>query len=60
MNSIFAQRIPHLNESIRTNVAAALQEDVGSGDITALLIPESQQAQATIITREDCLFCGKD
>lgn len=60
MNSIFAQRIPHLNESIRTNVAAALQEDVGSGDITALLIPESQQAQATIITREDCVFCGKD
>lgn len=60
MNPIFAQRIPHLAESIRNNVTAALQEDVRSGDITALLIPAEQQAKATIITREDCIFCGKD
>jgi len=60
MNSIFAQCLPHLTQSISLNVTAALHEDIGSGDITALLIPEQQQAQATVITREDCVFCGKD
>lgn len=60
MNPSFAQRIHNLNQSIRDNVTAALHEDIGSGDITALLIPDGQQAKATIITREDCVFCGKD
>ncbi|GGY62973.1 nicotinate-nucleotide diphosphorylase (carboxylating) [Cellvibrio zantedeschiae] len=60
MNPIFAQRIPHLNESIRENVKAALHEDIGSGDITAQLIPADQLAKASVITREDCVFCGKD
>lgn len=60
MKPTFAQRIPHLTQSIKMNVAAALHEDIGSGDITALLIPAHQQAKATIITREDCIFCGKD
>lgn len=60
MNPIFAQRIPHLAKSIIDNVTAALAEDIGSGDITALLIPAEQQAKATVITREDCVFCGKD
>ena len=60
MNSIFAQRLPHLTQSISLNVTAALHEDIGSGDITALLIPAQQQAEARVITREDCVFCGKD
>jgi nicotinate-nucleotide pyrophosphorylase (carboxylating) len=60
MNPIFAQRIPHLTQSIIDNVTAALAEDIGSGDITALLIPAEQQAKATVITRENCVFCGKD
>jgi nicotinate-nucleotide pyrophosphorylase (carboxylating) len=60
MNPIFAQRIPNLAQSIIENVQAALKEDIGSGDITAQLIPIDQQAHATIITREDCVFCGKD
>jgi nicotinate-nucleotide pyrophosphorylase (carboxylating) len=60
MNPIFAQRIPDLQLSIRNNVTAALQEDLGSGDITAQLIPAEQQAHARVITREDCVFCGKD
>ncbi len=60
MNPLFAQRIPHLARRIRENVSAALAEDIGSGDITAQLIPADQQAKATIITREDCVFCGKD
>ena len=60
MNPNFAQRLPHLSQSIQANVTAALQEDVGTGDITALLIPELEQAEAIVITRENCVFCGRD
>ncbi|MGI1669119.1 MAG: carboxylating nicotinate-nucleotide diphosphorylase [Neptuniibacter sp.] len=41
-------------------VKQALQEDVGSGDITAQLIPESQQATARVISRQDAVICGID
>lgn len=37
----------------------ALAEDIGEGDITAQLIPSDQQASAKVITREDCIFCGR-
>jgi len=45
-------------------VTQALNEDLNfqsaiEGDITAQLIPEAQQAAAFVITREDCVFCGK-
>ncbi|PCI18501.1 MAG: nicotinate-nucleotide diphosphorylase (carboxylating) [Piscirickettsiaceae bacterium] len=36
-----------------------LAEDVGSGDLTALVIPETKQATATLITRENSLICGQ-
>ncbi|WP_049723975.1 carboxylating nicotinate-nucleotide diphosphorylase [Gilvimarinus polysaccharolyticus] len=56
----YADNIPQLHGDIIKNVAAALEEDIGSGDITALLIPAEQTATAHVITREDCTFCGKD
>lgn len=37
-----------------------LAEDVGSGDVTARIIPESAWAQARVITREDMVLCGRD
>lgn len=40
-------------------VRDALAEDLGSGDITAELIDANTQAEATIITREKMVFCGK-
>lgn len=45
-------------------VTQALNEDLNfqsaaDGDITAQLIPAEQQAHAYVITREDCIFCGK-
>lgn len=49
---------PTLQNDIVRAVSIALEEDIGSGDITAQLIPEGQQATATIITREDCVVCG--
>ncbi|MFZ1642259.1 MAG: carboxylating nicotinate-nucleotide diphosphorylase [Candidatus Contendobacter sp.] len=39
-------------------VALALAEDVGGGDLTAALIPESAQAEATVVSREDAVLCG--
>jgi nicotinate-nucleotide pyrophosphorylase (carboxylating) len=43
---------------IHNDVARALAEDLGSGDITALLIPPSSQARATVISREQAVVCG--
>jgi nicotinate-nucleotide pyrophosphorylase (carboxylating) len=60
MNPLFAKPIPHLGASIVTQVTAALNEDIGSGDITAQLIPANQQVSASVITREACIFCGRD
>ena len=41
-------------------VKNALREDIGSGDITAQLIHESQQATARIISRQEAVICGID
>ncbi len=36
-----------------------LTEDIGTGDITAAIIPESTMANATVITREKAVLCGQ-
>ncbi|MDX1677961.1 carboxylating nicotinate-nucleotide diphosphorylase [Arsukibacterium sp.] len=53
----------YLVPEMKRSVQAALAEDLGfqpltAGDITASLIPASQQAIATIISREACVVCG--
>ena len=40
-------------------VSAYLEEDIGSGDITANIIPETVQAEAVVITREAMVLCGQ-
>ncbi len=40
-------------------VQRALAEDVGSGDVTARLLPADQIATARVITREDAVICGR-
>lgn len=47
-----------LERAIEANVSAALAEDLGSGDLTALLIPADRRAVATLVTREDAILCG--
>ncbi|MGH8752016.1 MAG: nicotinate-nucleotide diphosphorylase, partial [Burkholderiales bacterium] len=47
-----------LTSAIRENVKAALKEDMGSGDLTARLIPARARAKASIITRETAVLCG--
>jgi len=39
-------------------VAAALAEDIGSGDLTAALIPAERAGRAGVITREPAIICG--
>ncbi|HQQ63140.1 MAG TPA: carboxylating nicotinate-nucleotide diphosphorylase [Pseudomonadales bacterium] len=52
-------RIQHLQRDIVQQVISALAEDIGTGDITAQLIPASQYGQARVITRENAVMCGK-
>ena len=47
-----------LSEEIVENVRAALAEDVGTGDITAQLLPADAIATAQVITREKGILCG--
>jgi nicotinate-nucleotide pyrophosphorylase (carboxylating) len=47
-----------LRTAITANVAAALAEDVGTGDISAALIAPQTRARARVITRESGVFCG--
>jgi len=49
---------PSLDEEIERNVSAALAEDIGSGDLTASLIPAGKRGSATIISRENAVLCG--
>ena len=53
------QVTPSLPAAITAAVRAALHEDIGSGDLTAALVPEAQQALATVITREAAVLCGQ-
>lgn len=51
--------LAELSGEIQANVRAALAEDVGSGDITAQLIPAERNASARIITRENATVAGR-
>ena len=44
---------------VQLNVRAALAEDVGSGDITAALIPPEVRATGRVISREYGVLCGQ-
>ena len=48
-----------MRQAIIENVSASLREDIGSGDITAALIPAEHQARATVISRETAVIAGR-
>ena len=48
-----------LPKDLGEQVAAALREDIGSGDVTARLVPGTQVARGRVITREDAVLCGQ-
>ncbi|BAL25253.1 carboxylating nicotinate-nucleotide diphosphorylase [Azoarcus sp. KH32C] len=47
-----------LRIEIQRNVASSLAEDVGTGDLTARLIPAETDARGRVITREEAVICG--
>lgn len=48
----------NLQQHIIEDVKLALQEDIGSGDISALLIDENEQLTTRLLVREDAVLCG--
>ncbi len=58
MKPVFDYSDATLRELARTDVSRALQEDVGSGDLTAGLIAPARQAHARILAREAAVICG--
>ncbi len=61
---LFTQHYPRgsqaFHDLVNQQVAAALAEDIGPGDLTASLLPAKQQKQAVLITREHAILCGTD
>jgi nicotinate-nucleotide pyrophosphorylase (carboxylating) len=52
--------IPLMNSLQKTiDITPYLAEDIGTGDITAAIIPEATYAEAEVITREDMVLCGQ-
>ncbi|WP_374512316.1 carboxylating nicotinate-nucleotide diphosphorylase [Niveibacterium sp.] len=49
-----------LRAEILRNVAASLAEDIGTGDLTARLIPADRNARGRVITREAAVLCGTE
>lgn len=58
MANTFLKDESALERAIEENVRAALEEDIGTGDLTASLIPEIAHAEATVISREPAILCG--
>ncbi|HJV82711.1 carboxylating nicotinate-nucleotide diphosphorylase [Noviherbaspirillum sp.] len=44
--------------AFESNIQAALMEDVGTGDVTGKLVPESEWVKARVVVRESAVLCG--
>jgi nicotinate-nucleotide pyrophosphorylase (carboxylating) len=51
--------VPELPADIAKQVEAALREDLGSGDVTAGLVPAAQRVRGSVVTREPAVLCGR-
>lgn len=60
---LFTQKFPRNSQQftdlVQSQVAVALAEDIGAGDLTASLIPDSKTT-ATIVSRQQAVICGID
>lgn len=59
MNSTVTRPVPPDPQTVADDVRRALAEDLGSGDVTADLLPVDAQASARVITREDAVVAGR-
>jgi nicotinate-nucleotide pyrophosphorylase (carboxylating) len=48
-----------LSAEIDRNVVAALAEDIGGGDLTALLVPAGRSARGSVVSRQNAVLCGR-
>jgi nicotinate-nucleotide pyrophosphorylase (carboxylating) len=44
--------------AFEANIQAALNEDIGTGDVTGRLVPENEWVKARVIVREAAVLCG--
>ncbi|MHB1871028.1 MAG: carboxylating nicotinate-nucleotide diphosphorylase [Steroidobacteraceae bacterium] len=51
--------VPAPPVDLPAQVAAALREDIGSGDLTAALVPQNQRVRGRIVSREAAVLCGQ-
>lgn len=58
LSNKFAPFDDALKSAFEANLLSALLEDVGSGDLTGLLVPEGGRSTARVIVREDAVLCG--
>ena len=58
LKNSFAPFDAALATAFEDNIRAALVEDIGSGDWTAMLLPEGTQVSARVVVREDAVLCG--
>lgn len=60
---LFTQQFPRgsqqFTDLVQSQVATALAEDLGTGDLTASLVPDSKTT-ATIVSRQQAVICGID
>ncbi len=47
-----------LQDAFERSIASALDEDIGTGDKTGLLVPEAARVQARVLVRENAVLCG--
>ncbi|NNG21485.1 carboxylating nicotinate-nucleotide diphosphorylase [Telluria aromaticivorans] len=47
-----------LQSAFEANILAALLEDIGTGDLTGMLVPNDTRVQARVIVRESAVLCG--
>lgn len=48
-----------LASAVECDVSTALAEDVGGGDVSAMLLPETATARAVVLCRQDAVICGQ-
>lgn len=46
-------------DTVEADVKRALSEDIGSGDVTAPLLPQAIQVKASVVVREPAVLCGR-
>jgi nicotinate-nucleotide pyrophosphorylase (carboxylating) len=51
--------VGELPADLPKQVEAALREDLGSGDVTAALVPAAQRVRGSVVAREEAVLCGR-